>query len=87
MSEESDGEISKTQAIRVLDVIAIGPLMIYAGMKAKNDLPTWARFGLIGFGISTIGYNLMNLLEQEKVKEERVKNVQAALEEQFQSSE
>ena len=79
MRDEIDGEISKTQAIRLLDIFGIGPLMIYAGMKAENDLPNWVRFGLVASGIATIGYNGMNYLDQDEVREERARRVQAIL--------
>ena len=59
------------QYIRLLDVFGIGPLMIYAGMKA--NLPGWARGGLIFFGITTIGYNGMNYLAIEEERKERVR--------------
>ena len=55
-------ELEMTQWIRILDVVAIGPLMIYAGMKAEEELPRWARGALVLFGIMTIGYNGMNYL-------------------------
>jgi hypothetical protein len=54
-----------TQKIRVLDVVAIGPLMIYGGMKAK-DLPGWARAGLVLFGVTTIGYNASNYMSRRE---------------------
>ena len=58
------------QYIRLLDVFGIGPLMIYAGVKA--DLPGWARGSLILFGVTTIGYNGMNYLAVEEERKERV---------------
>lgn len=56
----------KTQLIRLLDVFGVGPLMIYAGYKAKEDLPRPLRFALIATGVATIGYNGMNYLENEE---------------------
>lgn len=54
-------EKSKGQLIRVIDVIAIGPFMIYAGMK-KSNLPPWIKAGLIILGGSTIIYNGRNYI-------------------------
>lgn len=50
------------QAIRLLDVFGIGPLMIYAGVKTEEELPSWIRGALVLFGITTIGYNGMNYI-------------------------
>ena len=50
----------ETPLIRILDVIAIGPLMIYTEAKAKDDLPEWLRVALVGFGATTIVYNVLN---------------------------
>ncbi len=58
------------QKIRLLDIFGIGPLMIYAGMKAE-ELPSWARAGLVLFGGTTILYNGSNYLsisERKKIK-------------------
>jgi hypothetical protein len=79
LREEIDGEVSKTQVIRLLDVFGIGPLMIYAGMKCEDELPKWARFALVASGVATIGYNGMNYLEQEQLKEDRIRAVQEAI--------
>jgi len=54
-----------TQQIRILDVLAIGPMMIYGGVKGK-DLPAWARAGLVMFGVTTIGYNGSNYLSRRE---------------------
>ena len=51
-----------TQKIRLLDIAVIGPLMIYAGVKSEDELPGWVRAGLILFGVTTIGYNLVNYM-------------------------
>lgn len=67
-----------TQAIRVLDVAVIGPLMIYAGLKCKDQLPNWARYGLIGFGATTIAYNGKNYLDADRERELRA--IQAMME-------
>lgn len=51
----------KSQAVRLLDVLAIGPLLVYAGAK-KSDLSTGLRTLLVGVGVGTIGYNLYNYM-------------------------
>lgn len=60
------------QYVRILDVFAIGPLMIYAGLKAES-LPKWAKLGLIFFGVTTIGYNAMNYFSVSAERKERVR--------------
>lgn len=57
-----------TQAVRILDVVALGPLMIWAGAKAKNDLPKWARTALVVSGITTIGFNGIRYMAIEDAK-------------------
>ena len=58
----------KAQLIRILDVVGIGPLMIYAGAKAKSELSTPVRAALIVTGVATIGYNGMNYILNEEEK-------------------
>lgn len=53
---------TKSQWVRLLDVFAIGPTLVYAGARG-SDLPVWLRLTLGGMGIATIGYNLANYLE------------------------
>jgi len=52
---------SKGQMIRALDVVAIGPFMIYSGAR-KSNLPAWVKIGLIALGGTTIIYNGRNYL-------------------------
>ena len=54
----TDGE--KTQAIRLLDVFLIGPLMIYFG-HMSNHVSIFSML-LVFFGATTITYNLKNYL-------------------------
>jgi len=61
-NQQTYTEISKSQGIRVLDVFVIGPMMIYFGVKAKNE-PTWLRALMIGSGVATIVYNGRNYLQ------------------------
>lgn len=58
-------EADKTQAIRLLDVFAIGPAMIYAGASDKFS-PVFSGF-LIVTGALTIIYNGANYLAQRNV--------------------
>jgi len=58
-------EVGKTQAIRVLDVVAIGPAMIWAGYKGTTLHPGLRAF--LGItGVLTILYNGQNFLEQRR---------------------
>jgi hypothetical protein len=50
----------KAQWVRVLDVVALGPFTIWAGIAAR-DLPVAARIGLVLTGAGTILYNGINL--------------------------
>ena len=61
-----------TQKIRLLDIAIIGPLMIYAGVKGKDELPDWVRGGLILFGVTTIGYNLINYMDTSDEESEEL---------------
>lgn len=55
----------KPQTIRLLDVFAIGPAMVFIGAKAKNVHP--AIRGFVAFsGVATIIYNGQNYLEQKR---------------------
>jgi hypothetical protein len=49
---------TKTQAVRLLDVFLIGPLMIYFGHLGKS---VFAML-LVGCGAATITYNLKNYI-------------------------
>ena len=70
-------EVGKTQGIRLLDVFAIGPVMIFAAYK--GTLPTWARVFLGLTGGATILYNGLNYLEQQKRLEEQADDAPKAL--------
>jgi len=65
---------SKTQAIRLLDIAVIGPLMIYGGMKigsTKTKKAPVLRGALIFFGVTTIAYNLWNFYRVLQASEEK----------------
>lgn len=52
------------QPVRMLDVIYVGPVMIYAGIKGKFN--PFVKWSLIGVGICTILYNGANFIINEK---------------------
>lgn len=52
----------KTQEIRLMDVLILGPFMIWAGLQTKQ-LPDIAKLLLIGAGIGTVIYNGNNYLK------------------------
>ena len=51
----------KSQAVRLMDVFALGPFMVWFGMEAK-DVPDAARFVMIAAGLGTIALNGANYL-------------------------
>lgn len=52
---------TKAQAVRVLDIFVIGPLMFWGGLKAMEEDRFWGN-ALIAFGVSTSIYNARNYL-------------------------
>jgi len=70
MADMRDEDLA--QQIRIFDVVALGPLMIYGGVKSK-DLPGWARAALVTLGVTTIGYNGSNYMaRKEEVRRQLV---------------
>jgi hypothetical protein len=59
-------EVSKSQAVRLLDVLAIGPFIIWAATQTKGD---FARAGLFAVGIATVLYNAHNYLSTNEANE------------------
>jgi hypothetical protein len=53
--------IAKTQAIRVLDVVLIGPLMVWGGWNMRKKAPLPAN-ALAAIGVATIIFNGYNYL-------------------------
>jgi hypothetical protein len=51
--------VAKTQAIRVLDVVAIGPAMIWGGALLAHRRPALGWF-LVASGLGTVIYNYQN---------------------------
>jgi len=55
--------LAKTQAVRVADVLLIGPLMVYGATK----MPRGAAAVVLGlFGLGTIVFNGINYLRVQK---------------------
>ncbi len=54
----------KTQAIRLVDIFLLGPLMIYSARFSGS--PKWLRLSLALAGILTIAYNGENYLRARK---------------------
>jgi len=67
MSNEVDPQtwrknvVAKTQAIRVLDVVLIGPLMVWGGWNMRKKAPLPAN-ALAAIGVATIIFNGYNYL-------------------------
>lgn len=57
-------EIEKSQAIRALDFLVLGPFMILV----SRDLQGWKKSVLLVAGVLTITYNLNNYLQNEKIR-------------------
>lgn len=51
----------KTQEIRLADVFAIGPLMVWGGMKLRDEYPMQGG-ALALLGVATVLYNGRNYL-------------------------
>lgn len=55
--------MGKTQQVRMLDVLLVGPFMVWFASTAKG--PEWARLTMAALGILTILYNGANYLRLE----------------------
>jgi hypothetical protein len=51
----------KTQEVRLLDVFALGPFMMWYALRSENE-PNWARMMLAFSGLMTSVYNGANYL-------------------------
>jgi hypothetical protein len=58
----------KADLIRLLDVVAIGPAMVYAGLSLRGRDRELGAF-LVVSGIGTITYNLRNLVDSLDARE------------------
>lgn len=60
-------QVSKSQKVRVLDVVLLGPATVAAGLY-RGPLPPAARGALVLYGVTTIAYNLQNYLATRKAQ-------------------
>lgn len=65
VTERTVPEVSKAQWVRVLDVILIGPLMVWGGV-ALADRHRLAGGALVLFGVATVWYNGRNYLRNAR---------------------
>ena len=61
------GDVDKAQIIRIVDVMVLGPAMLYAGLG--KTLPEGLKTLMVLTGIGTIIYNGYNYFENEKLRE------------------
>lgn len=72
------------QPVRLLDVIYVGPVMIYGGIKGKFH--PFVKWSLIGVGICTILYNGANFYINEKRAMEKRKAEKDAIRQAIQQA-
>ena len=58
--------MKEIQLIRVIDVVVIAPVCVYAGVKYYNLMPKWLSISLITIGVATAVYNGMNFYKESK---------------------
>jgi len=58
--EETISEFQKSQAVRLVDVVVIAPICVYAGVKYYSVMPKWLSISLITIGVATAVYNGKN---------------------------
>ncbi len=68
---KKSGEVAKTQAVRVADVLLIGPLMGLGGMALRKKNPLLGS-GLVLLGIGTTIYNARNYTSTNEALQRRV---------------
>ena len=59
----SVAEVNKTQRVRAVDVIILGPFMSWYALQ-PGPLPKWARLIMFLSGLGTIVYNQANYRAQ-----------------------
>lgn len=71
-------QVAKTQVVRVLDVVLVGPLMILGGERMKSAYPIAGNL-LSFFGVSTIVYNARNWWMVSRASKSELRAVLAPL--------
>ncbi len=66
----SASEVSKTQAVRVADVLLIGPLMGLGGLALYKTQPLLGS-GLMLFAVSTTVYNARNFTKANEAMQKK----------------
>lgn len=65
----TDCNSEAVQAIRLfIDVLFLGPLLIYIGLNPGKQIPREASFFLVVIGVLTIVFNGINFFEIERRK-------------------
>lgn len=56
---------TKAQDVRWIDVWALGPFMVWYGLKARG-VPQWARSAMVLSGVLTVVYNGANYYARQR---------------------
>jgi uncharacterized membrane protein len=59
---ETVEEFQKSQSVRLIDVVVIAPICVYAGVKYFKTMPKWLSISLITIGVATAVYNGRNYM-------------------------
>ncbi|MBK7363004.1 MAG: hypothetical protein IPJ01_11970 [Micavibrio sp.] len=59
---ETVEEFQKSQAVRLVDVLVIAPIIVYAGVKYFKVMPKFLSLSLITIGVATAVYNGRNFM-------------------------
>ena len=65
----------KAQGVRLIDVLALGPFMMWYGWNARG-VPELARWVMVGSGLATILYNLANYQRINRLSPEEREQVE-----------
>ena len=63
---ETVEEFQKSQAVRLVDVFVIAPIIVYAGVRYFKVMPKFLSLSLITIGVATAVYNGRNFLINNK---------------------
>jgi len=63
---ETVEEFQKSQAVRLVDVFVIAPIIVYSGVKYFKVMPKFLSLSLITIGVATAVYNGRNFLINNK---------------------